>query len=302
MNGSSLLRCVRTVVTDPRAVRAHLRHGEPAAGAGGWLVSVSLMAKVWDSSLPSEEKFVALALADWADDDGTRIYPSQAVVARKVGKDARSVRRSFKKLIDRGVLVPVAGQGGGRGVTVHYRMDATALPKADETSTYQGVNPDTDAPIPGRFGTETRTPASDDPSSDPPVDPSDQSFIHARVVPISSMRSQKTSEVADIYARLVEAGIQRPPSRWAEDWLARGRTVEDLRRAIQQMSEHARTPGTAYVNKVLEGMDGASDASAVGGGGEGGTGARANPWTPRRRNLVAVGQGNGSRSEYADVF
>lgn len=40
MNGSSLLRCVRTVVIDPRAVRAHLRHGEPAAGAGGWLVSV----------------------------------------------------------------------------------------------------------------------------------------------------------------------------------------------------------------------------------------------------------------------
>ena len=221
-------------------------------------MSVALMAKVWDSALPSDERFVALCLADFADDEGTRIWPSQAVVARKVGKDERSVRRTFKKLIDRGVLIPLGGQGGGRGVTVRYRMSADALPKPDETPPIEDVNPDTDAPIPGHIEHETRTRMHETrtPTSDDPLDPPEihqESVSHARVVSISARRVQ-SPEVSDLYGRLVEAGIQRPPNRWVEDWLERGVTAADIREAIKAMSEHARTPGTAYVNTILEGV------------------------------------------------
>ena len=107
------------------------------------------MSTVWESELPSDEKFVALALADFADDDGERIFPSIAYVAWKVGKTERSVYRTIRKLIDAGILTPISGVGGGFKLTVHYRLNESELPqrgpwRPDKTSPLSRQYPDTD--------------------------------------------------------------------------------------------------------------------------------------------------------------
>ena len=112
-------------------------------------MSIKLMSTVWESELPSDEKFVALALAGFADDDGERIFPSIAYVAWKVGKTERSVYRTIRKLIDAGIITPISGVGGGFKLTVHYRMNAAELPqrepwRADKMSPLPRQYPDTD--------------------------------------------------------------------------------------------------------------------------------------------------------------
>ena len=151
-------------------------------------MSLKVMAAVWQSALPSDEKFVAVSLADWADDTGYRIYPSQDYIAWKVGKTSRAVRDTLKKLQERGVLVQVGrhySQTGGHGGTVEYRLDTEALPKrvewvapsrAAETS-YRPHPEVSDTPVGssrspvGSFEQPGRKPTSYDPLSDPPDDP-----------------------------------------------------------------------------------------------------------------------------------
>ena len=65
------------------------------------------MGKVWESDLPSSEKFVLLALADHARDDGSRVYPSIATTARKTGFSKRTVQRNIRTLQAMGILAVV---------------------------------------------------------------------------------------------------------------------------------------------------------------------------------------------------
>ena len=124
-------------------------------------MSIKLMSLVWDSELPTDEKFVALALADFADDDGNRIYPSVSTIARKVGKSERQVQRTLSKLKRSRLLTPVSGEAGGRGNTVHYHMDVNRLGG-------KGVNmsPFTEPESVERvtYATQRVTPTSPDPS------------------------------------------------------------------------------------------------------------------------------------------
>lgn len=66
-------------------------------------MSVKLMAQVWELELPQNEKFVLLAFADHADDDG-RCYPSIRRVAWKTGYDDRQIKRIVGKLRQRGLM------------------------------------------------------------------------------------------------------------------------------------------------------------------------------------------------------
>ena len=90
-------------------------------------MSGRLVSAVFDSTLPAWLKRYAAAYASFAADDGSRVYPSRARVARLVGRSERSTQRAIQELRRRGVLAlelaPVRQQ------TPRYQFRAIALPQ-----------------------------------------------------------------------------------------------------------------------------------------------------------------------------
>ena len=67
-------------------------------------MSIKIMSAIWELDLPRDEKIVALAFADHADDLG-RCWPGIDRIAWKCGYSDRSVQRKIGALKDRGILV-----------------------------------------------------------------------------------------------------------------------------------------------------------------------------------------------------
>lgn len=88
-------------------------------------MSIKIMSQVWDYQFEPSAMVIALALADWADDDGGSIFPSVARIAWKTKLKDRAVQYHLAEFRRIGLLVPVKNATGGRGKTVEYRMDIT---------------------------------------------------------------------------------------------------------------------------------------------------------------------------------
>lgn len=89
-------------------------------------MSVRVMADVLALDLPKPEKFLAVTLANFADDDGSNVYPSVARLAYITGDTPRNVRRILRRLEATGIL-EVERPGGGRrrdgaGFTTRYTI------------------------------------------------------------------------------------------------------------------------------------------------------------------------------------
>jgi hypothetical protein len=66
------------------------------------------------------ETLLALALADCASDDGSRIYPSVSEMSRKTRQSERTVQSQLKRMIATSWLIRRAGGDGGRSRTTSY--------------------------------------------------------------------------------------------------------------------------------------------------------------------------------------
>jgi hypothetical protein len=88
------------------------------------------MGRVFYTELPSHLKLTLLALADVAEDDGSRIMLGQARIARKAGCDERSVRRHLTALRMLGYVEKI-GRVGPRGQDRH-RIIVEALPTHEQ--------------------------------------------------------------------------------------------------------------------------------------------------------------------------
>lgn len=96
-------------------------------------MSVKVMALVWDHYPEGgSELLLALALADWANHDGSGIYPSVAQMADKVHMSERSVQYLLGKMKGRGWLIQVNPGGivGGRKLATNYRIPVSLIPPA----------------------------------------------------------------------------------------------------------------------------------------------------------------------------
>ena len=67
-------------------------------------MSIKLMSKVFEMDIPTGQKFVLLALADRAGDDGKSCFPSQKEIARKTSLSVRSVQRYMTWLEENGLI------------------------------------------------------------------------------------------------------------------------------------------------------------------------------------------------------
>jgi DnaA N-terminal domain len=82
---------------------------------------------IWEADLPRPDKYVLLALADHAKEDGSDVYPSLARVQWKTGYSETQVRDIMRSLIEPGILVLVKKGGNGSTDTNRYRIDFKAL-------------------------------------------------------------------------------------------------------------------------------------------------------------------------------
>jgi hypothetical protein len=90
-------------------------------------MSGRLVSIVFDSALPAWLKPYAAACASFAAEDGTRVYPTIARVARMVGRGERATQTAMLELRRRGVLTVLRKGGRHQGAT-RYRLSVAALP------------------------------------------------------------------------------------------------------------------------------------------------------------------------------
>ncbi|MGL4241671.1 MAG: helix-turn-helix domain-containing protein, partial [Beijerinckiaceae bacterium] len=85
-------------------------------------MSIRVLSDVFDHfPAGGNELLLALAIADFAADDGTRIYPGVATLAAKTRLSKRTVQYMLRDLEERGWLERVAEGGGLRAA--EYRIN-----------------------------------------------------------------------------------------------------------------------------------------------------------------------------------
>lgn len=75
-------------------------------------MSVQIMGEVWGLDLPTNEQSLLLAMADHAAHDGSNVFPSNGLIAWKLGMSDDTVRRLKNKLLERGILIEVSAEAG----------------------------------------------------------------------------------------------------------------------------------------------------------------------------------------------
>lgn len=98
------------------------------------------MDAVFRSTLAPVDKVALLALADWADDDGFRIYPSIRVAAAKASLSERSLQRVIQRHIASGVLETIEPARHHR--PAQYRLHVARLPMRGDSVTPDSLTGD----------------------------------------------------------------------------------------------------------------------------------------------------------------
>lgn len=88
------------------------------------------------------EMLLALALADHASDDGTRVYPSIKALAEKTRQSERSVQYQLRRMQESGWLILVNAGNGGRSMHSEYRISPEWIKGEEIAPFYKGANDD----------------------------------------------------------------------------------------------------------------------------------------------------------------
>lgn len=91
-------------------------------------MSIKLMTLARMTALPTNAKFVLMALADWADDNGINCYPSVYELSEYMTCSERTVQRLLREL-EEGSWVAVVGNAKGGGSSRQYALN---VPKMEE--------------------------------------------------------------------------------------------------------------------------------------------------------------------------
>jgi len=95
-------------------------------------MSGRLVSAVFDSGLPAWLKHYAAACASFALDDGSRVFPSMARLARMAGRSERATVTAVHELVRRGILIIETAHTPRR--PARYRFNIAALPYLSEPS------------------------------------------------------------------------------------------------------------------------------------------------------------------------
>ncbi len=85
------------------------------------------------------EMLLALALADHASDDGSRIYPSVKALSEKPRQSERTVQYQLRRMEEMGWLIVVGHGNGGRSMAREYRISLEWIKGADIAPMQKGA-------------------------------------------------------------------------------------------------------------------------------------------------------------------
>lgn len=89
-------------------------------------MSIKLMTAIWEMRISTGPKLVFLALADWADDEGARCFPSIARIAERASISPRQAQRYMRTLESEGWISIVGNYHGGRE-SRRYQLHASRV-------------------------------------------------------------------------------------------------------------------------------------------------------------------------------
>ncbi len=92
------------------------------------MMGIEIMNKVWPLNLPHVQKFTLLALADRADDQDGRCYPSVKWIMGRTSLSERTVQRCLVWLADNGHITIKEQSGQSSNYLVHPRQADTPTP------------------------------------------------------------------------------------------------------------------------------------------------------------------------------
>jgi hypothetical protein len=117
---------------------------------GKTAVSIKLISVVWSLEIRPTDKLVLLALADNANDEGGRCYPSMRTLQQKTSLSNRAVRYSIKRLEKNGHLMTQNRNGHSLNFTLtpRHQMPMSPAAVAYLPRQHMPVTPATDAKTP----------------------------------------------------------------------------------------------------------------------------------------------------------
>jgi hypothetical protein len=147
------------------------------------LMSWQIVSKVYNAKLGGgTRKAIAVKLADWADHDGCRIYPSVQRIADETDTSVRTVQYTLRAFVTEGLLIKVREGGKGPGSTSEYLFDLKALAALPRSRQDAGKKGATAAPLRRRLWVQPTTnrvqptaskgaPVAPELKREPPVEP-----------------------------------------------------------------------------------------------------------------------------------
>ena len=97
-------------------------------------MSYRLQPLIWNTDMKPSQRFVMLALVDYADDNGRNIYPSIETLSKKTGYSERNVQRILKSLEDEGLIL-IVGRSKYGTIRITLNLPAIQERKAVEDDT-----------------------------------------------------------------------------------------------------------------------------------------------------------------------
>lgn len=175
-------------------------------------MSWHVISDVYKAKLGSPtRKAIAAKLADWADDDGSSIFPSVQRIADETETSTRTVQYVLREFEEEGLLVVVEKGGKGRGSTTEYRLDLSklaALPRTRTVSDSKGANP---APLARRKGARgARKGAPGAPNSSLPVRENNDASLFVRKSGVRYTERDTSIPFAEEMRRAIERGTYKP--------------------------------------------------------------------------------------------
>lgn len=93
-------------------------------------MSIALMSRVMDAPLKSPtDKLVLIVLADYANDDGSNVFPSIATIARRCDLSDRTVQLSIRRMTNKGWVKPAGQIHVKNGAITQYKIYSSNLPR-----------------------------------------------------------------------------------------------------------------------------------------------------------------------------